>query len=92
MNFWDDCKEHSSVCWFGALVGAIIMLILVLLYKTYYVESFQDPNSMDPITQSLLQQHYRGDPVVTKVPTSMMAAEYLSNKAEHPKLVSQLWA
>jgi hypothetical protein len=89
MGFFGECKEHPSVCGFGVMLGVVIALIIMFVYTYAVTEGFQDPNSMDPITQSLLQQKYKSDPIVTRIP--MGNREYLSNQSEHPGLIAQLW-
>lgn len=119
MDFLSRCKENLDVCGFGLLIGALIVILIVLIYNWMYQECFVDPNSLppvvkaymryedtidpvnsasirerftdpnayDPVTKSLLKYQTSADPL-----DSATIKEYLENKAEHPGLVTQLWA
>ena len=82
-DLYNKCKGEWNVCLTGIVFGIIIMLIFIMLWRMVGAEYFVDPNALDPITQSLLQNHYRSDPVVTVAGTECLTS--------NPRLTTNLW-
>lgn len=91
---WQDLQDNPKVFAAGFVLGAVILLVLVLIFKYVYAELFTDPNSLDPITKSLLTYHYDVDPMnsanAARRTMMPMVRKETFNPAT-PILVSKLW-
>ena len=59
-----DIKAHPDVYFAGIVFGAIIAILIYVLYMYYMgMESFMNPNDLDPATKALLAYHLTSDPV-----------------------------
>ncbi len=85
-DLYNKCKDEWGVCSVGIVIGLVLMWILIFIWSKVLSEYFVDPNSLDPITQQLLQNHYKSDPKWTRVNGS---EHFRSN--EDKLLTTDLW-